>query len=114
MIRIEAHGYHQDQERNARKIMINISSARNKNPRQILRQEPDQHKFIPGIPRMAVYVPAPVIFPDLIALFAKPETDDDAPINSKSTTAVAEESTETEPIAIYVYPNPAEDERQGR
>ena len=40
----------------------------------------------------------------------KPETDDDAPINSKSTTAVAEESTETEPIAIYVYPNPAEDE----
>ena len=40
----------------------------------------------------------------------KPETDDDAPINSKSTTAVAEESTETEPIAIYVYPNPTENE----
>ena len=27
-----------------------------------------------------------------------------------SLSAVAEESTETEPIAIYVYPNPAEDE----
>ena len=32
----------------------------------------------------------------------------DAPMNSKNTTAVAE--FETEPLAIYVYPNPADDE----
>jgi len=36
--------------------------------------------------------------------------DIDAPMNSKSTTAVSEESTDAEPLAIYVYPNPANDE----
>ncbi|MBQ6275430.1 MAG: T9SS type A sorting domain-containing protein, partial [Bacteroidales bacterium] len=36
--------------------------------------------------------------------------DIDAPMNSKSTTEVAEKSTSEEPLAIYVYPNPANDE----
>ena len=37
--------------------------------------------------------------------------DIDAPMNSKSTTEVAEEeSTSEEPLAIYVYPNPANNE----
>ena len=36
--------------------------------------------------------------------------DIDAPMNSKSTAAVSDESTDAEPLAIYVYPNPANDE----
>ena len=31
-------------------------------------------------------------------------------MNSKSTTAVSEESIDAEPLAIYVYPNPANNE----
>lgn len=38
------------------------------------------------------------------------DIDIDAPMNSKSTTAVSEESTNEEPLAIYVYPNPADNE----
>ena len=38
------------------------------------------------------------------------DIDIDAPMNSKSTTAVSEESTSEEPLAIYVYPNPADNE----
>ena len=34
----------------------------------------------------------------------------DAPMNSKSTMAVSEESVDSENIAIYVYPNPADEE----
>ena len=40
----------------------------------------------------------------------EPETGDDVQINSKNTMAVSEESVDSEPIAIYVYPNPADEE----
>ncbi len=36
--------------------------------------------------------------------------DIDAPMNNKSTMAVSEESVDSENIAIYVYPNPADEE----